>query len=66
MHFECSFILQVKLLLQQPNIDVNRKNNDRLTSFMLAMQGGPLIGPIGKSSEISKSVLRGVEILVVF
>merc|ERR1711963_512238 len=39
----------VKLLLQQPNIDVNRKNNDRLTSFMLAMQGGPLIGPIDTS-----------------
>jgi len=31
---------QVKLLLAQPNIDVNRRNNDRLTSFMLAMQAG--------------------------
>ena len=39
----------MKILLQQPNIDVNRRNNDRLTSFMLAMQGGPLIGPIDTS-----------------
>ena len=44
-----NFCLQVKLLLQQSNIDVNRRNNDRLTSFMLAMQGGPLIGPIDTS-----------------
>ena len=43
------FFLQVKLLLEQPNIDVNRRNNDRLTSFMLAMQGGPLIGPVDDS-----------------
>ena len=35
--------------MQQSNIDVNRRNNDRLTSFMLAMQGGPLIGPIDTS-----------------
>ena len=42
-------ILQVKLILDQPNIDVNRRNNDRLTSFMLAMQGGPLIGPTASS-----------------
>ena len=44
-----SLFLQVKLLLEQPNIDVNRRNNDRLTSFMLAMQGGPLIGPVDDS-----------------
>ena len=42
-------ILQVKLILDQPNVDVNRRNNDRLTSFMLAMQGGPLIGPTDSS-----------------
>jgi hypothetical protein len=42
-------IFQVKLLLDQPNIDVNRRNNDRLTSFMLAMHGGPLIGPLDSS-----------------
>lgn len=39
----------VKTLLEHPNIDVNRKNNDRLTSFMLAMQGGPLIGHLEAS-----------------
>ena len=32
--------VQVRLLLSHPAIDVNRRNNDRLTSFMLAMQGG--------------------------
>ena len=37
------------MLLDQPNVDVNRRNNDRLTSFMLAMQGGPLIGPTDSS-----------------
>ncbi|TRY78574.1 hypothetical protein TCAL_01709 [Tigriopus californicus] len=40
----------VRYLLTRPDIDVNRCNNDRLTSFMLAMQGGALIG---KSSESS-------------
>lgn len=29
----------VRALLSHPEIDVNRRNNDRLTSFMLAMQG---------------------------
>ena len=28
----------VRALLSHPEIDVNRRNNDRLTSFMLAMQ----------------------------
>ena len=28
----------VRALLAHPEIDVNRRNNDRLTSFMLAMQ----------------------------
>ncbi len=33
------------MLLSHPEVDVNRRNNDRLTSFMLAMQaGGPLVG----------------------
>ncbi len=36
------FTVQVRALLEHPEIDVNRRNNDRLTSFMLAMQGGPL------------------------
>ena len=48
-HVNRFLFLQVKLLLEQPNIDVNRRNNDRLTSFMLAMQGGPLIGPVDDS-----------------
>ena len=30
----------VQFLLEHPDIDVNRRNNDRLTSFMLAMQSG--------------------------
>jgi hypothetical protein len=29
-------------LLQHPEIDVNRRNNDRLTCFMLAMQSSNL------------------------
>jgi hypothetical protein len=33
---------QVRALLDHAELDVNRRNNDRLTSFMLAMQGGPL------------------------
>jgi len=37
-----NFSAQVRALLDHPEIDVNRRNNDRLTSFMLAMQGGPL------------------------
>ncbi len=28
------------MLLSHPGVDVNRRNNDRLTSFMLAMQTG--------------------------
>ena len=37
-------------MLDQPYCaDVNRWNNDRLTSFMLAMQGGPLIGHVDSS-----------------
>ncbi|XP_059094962.1 uncharacterized protein LOC131889792 isoform X2 [Tigriopus californicus] len=46
----CCLCPQVRYLLTRPDIDVNRCNNDRLTSFMLAMQGGALIG---KSSESS-------------
>jgi hypothetical protein len=34
------YIRQVRVLLSHSAIDVNRRNNDRLTSFMLAMQGG--------------------------
>nr|ACO12369.1 E3 ubiquitin-protein ligase SINAT3 [Lepeophtheirus salmonis] len=30
----------VKVILDHPSVDINRSNNDRLTSFMLAMQGG--------------------------
>ena len=36
------FFPKVRTLLEHPEVDVNRRNNDRLTSFMLAMQGGPL------------------------
>ncbi len=35
----------MRLLLSHPEVDVNRRNNDRLTSFMLAMQSG--CGPMG-------------------
>ena len=38
----CVLPLQVRALLEHPDIDVNRRNNDRLTSFMLAMQSGNL------------------------
>ncbi len=38
----------VRLLLRHPAIDVNRRNNDRLTSFMLAMQ--PVQGSAGGGS----------------
>ena len=31
----------VRALLSHPEVDVNRRNNDRLTSFMLAMQVAP-------------------------
>ena len=34
--FQC--LLQVRVLLEQVDLDINRRNNDRLTSFMLAMQ----------------------------
>lgn len=43
------------MLLSHPDLDINRRNNDRLTSFMLAMQGGPLIGLGSHSRDISSS-----------
>ena len=49
----------MRALLEQPDIDVNRRNNDRLTSFMLAMHtqggGGPLLLMMGASSRTSSS-----------
>ena len=36
-------LLQVRVLLGQIDLDINRRNNDRLTSFMLAMQSNNVI-----------------------
>ena len=44
-------------MLQHPEIDVNRRNNDRLTCFMLAMQSSNLPPNVtaGASANISNS-----------
>ena len=47
------FQFQVKALLQHPEIDVNRRNNDRLTCFMLAMQSSNL--PSNVNSTVGSS-----------
>ena len=42
--------LQVRALLEHQDIDVNRRNNDRLTSFMLAMQSSNLHPTVSSTS----------------
>ena len=50
IYFEFRKTSQVRALLQHPDIDVNRRNNDRLTCFMLAMQSSIIPPNVSSSS----------------